>query len=153
MRQVNTVTAVLIISTAGVLFFGLYIMHQLNNFIESGGFADSVQTRAKQAVLLFGDAEIVKVVAECLSSYGITWQDTPTIIIPEETSFFAAVAVSRNDLDNLTICRRAKRLWPDVMLFAWCNNSTYQFLYTDAGVKNVSTGTPDTPSILLAIER
>ena len=145
-------TAALIVCTAGVLLFGYYIMVRLDRFMENGGFADSAQSRAKHAVLLYGDPELTGVAAGCLDSRGVTWRAAPSAPLADNASFLAVIALSRRDTENLALCRQAKRLCPDALTFAWCNDADDAFLYADAGVNRAPTGSADASSVRSAVE-
>lgn len=133
---------------AGILLLGFHQMCQLDRFSASGGFSDSTAARAEHAVLVFGEMDVTEPLACYLRSKGITYQviDRPDVV--QDACFLAVVAASRSDLDNLVLCSCAKRLWPDVLSFAVCNDATYRNVFRSVGIDCVFDGNPGRPALL-----
>lgn len=90
-------TALLIISTLGVLLLGYMVMIKLDRFLSGGHETKLPLERTRVAVVVFGGS------AELLDREGITYRTTPRPELPGGTAFSMFLALSNDDLDNLAL--------------------------------------------------
>lgn len=135
-----------------MLFFGYYLMRRLDKFLDSGGFSGSTAARTKQAVLIFGEPEIAGPLARHLGKKGVTYRITDRPDISDDAAFLAVAAISGSDLDNLLLCAHAKRLWPDVLSFAVCNDITYKNVFDSTGIDRIFVPGPEQPDLLESLK-
>ena len=126
--------AVLVVAMSGILLYGYYLMRRLDRFIAAGGIPESPAARRQSAVLIFGGPEISGTLAASLEEKGITYEVTDHPDLLEYSAFLAVAAISESDLDNLLLCSEAKRLRPDILSFAICNDMTYKSVFDNAGI-------------------
>jgi len=132
--------AVLIVVLSGILLYGYTLMRRLDKFIAAGGIPESPAARgAQSAVLIFGVPEFTGALAARLAEKGVSYEITDRPEIPEGASFPAVAALSESDLDNLLLCSTAKKLRPDILSFAVCNDVTYRRVFDSAGIGCVFT--------------
>lgn len=149
-------TAVLLIASIGLVAFGYCMMARIDRFFATGGFADSGYAAPEESahlVLLFGERERTGRFYRLPRVRGIVVRATDLSAIASEPPFAALAAVSRSDLDNLTLCRQAGRLCPGAALLARCSDPVYQPLYRDAGVACILPGEQNDDELRASVER
>lgn len=145
----ENMTALLIISTLGVLLLGYMVMIRLDRFLSGGHETKLPLERVRVAVVVFGgNAELFRL----LDREGITYRTTSRPELPDGTAFSMFLALSNDDLDNLTACNRAKHAAPGIKIIALCNDNTYMDMYSAAAGAGVLRGMPSAGDILLVMK-
>ncbi len=143
----------LVIAFIGIFLFGYYLMFRVDRFLSAEGFTDGpAVVSAKHTILVYGETELAEALVDYLREKGVTYLVTNRPDIPENASFLAIAAVSKNDTDNLLLCSQAKKLWPGVILFAVCNDLTYKNLFDFTGVNQIFTGSYETSVLLESLK-
>lgn len=142
-------TAVLIVSTLGILLLGYVVMTKLDAFLAGKPKAKPPHRIQRANVLVFGgSAEFYRL----LDREGIPYRTTSKPGIPAGAVFSVFLALSNDDLDNLTACNRAKHALPGIRIIALCNDYTYMDMYTDAVGTGVLHGRPSPKDILIVMK-
>ncbi len=135
-------TAAILIATLGVVAFGAFVMHRLDQFTEKNITPPSPQIRACD-VLLFGPPNMVEPMLCTLQRQGLTCCRADSPQVPAGTRFEAVLAVSEDDMQNLLLCHEAGHASPGAFLVARCNHLSCQTVFTDAHIHAVPCAEPE----------
>jgi len=125
--------ALLMIAALGMIALGYLVMSRIDRFIENGGFVDSQQGRANRGVLVYAAPEMVIQMQK--AGMKCTAIDTPNF--PEDGFYSAVFALSRNDRENLAICRAAKRFDLGIYMVARCSEPELYEAFEAAGIHRI----------------
>jgi hypothetical protein len=135
-----------IIVALGMIAFGAWLMHRLDNYLKKEfppQEETTPQTLPQQVdVLLYGDRTVTEQVKQCLEDSGLHCQQITQTHLPSAVDFRAILAVSGDDRDNLILCNEAQHRNPQALLVARCSYPPFRDIYTQAHVKPLLTEEP-----------
>lgn len=142
-------TAVLLISTLGVMALGFYVMMKFDRFA-SGAHGTAVHApRERVTALIYGaGAEL----CDLLADEGISYRLVPRPELPDTTGFSVLIALSHDDLDNLAMCNRVRHVFPEAKIIALCNDTLYMDMYEEAAGSGVLSGRPNARDVLVVMK-
>lgn len=143
---------ILSLTVLGIALYGYCLMRRLDKYLNARSISNRSSEIIKQSVLIFGEPETAEPLIRHLEERGITYRVTPRPELSEDTALMAVAALSGNDLDNLLLCAQVKRLCPDALSFAVCNDMTYKNVFNSAGVSRIYTRGPGQPALPEALK-
>lgn len=149
MKAGEGMTVVLIISTLGVLLLGYLVMIRLDRFLSGTRETKLPPEKTRVTALVFGGT--AELYAQ-LEREGISYRKTSRPELPDFTAFSTFLALSNDDLDNLTACNRAKHAMPGISVIALCNDSMYMDMYYETAGAGVLRGKPSASDIILVMK-
>lgn len=149
MKAGDGMTALLIISTLGVMALGYLVMLRLDRFLSGARETGlPVKKACVTAIVFGGNRELFSL----LNTQGIPYRATNRPELPKDAAGSTLLALSKDDLDNLALCSRARRAVPDIAIIALCNDALYMDMYTAAAGDGVLTGHPSAEDILFIMK-
>lgn len=132
-------TVLLILTTLGVVVFGYCIMGRMDKFLRNMDFEDDDREEKNSNVLLFASKPDFSSFETSLTDKKISYISTYEPDIPDNMQIMTVLAVSNNDLDNLSLCCKARHLFPNAFLIAKCNDMLYHGIFKETGIHRIVT--------------
>lgn len=145
-------TALLILSTLGVMLLGFLAINKLDAAIAKGAFGSEPHKPEQKNILLFSEPPILAGLCESFSKEGDCFDCMSEPCPPPGKVYRIVCALSANDLDNLLLCRSAQRATKDVCTIARCNNRLYEGVFRQAHITHVLIGDVHISSLLSLLE-
>ena len=130
-------TIVLIITTIGILLYGYLLMQRIDSFFEKHSDNQMPVATMNKDVLLYGKPKALNALCGKLGSSDISYDCVEEPALCTHTAYRWVCAFSDSDIDNLQLCKAAKREQKHIHLAAKCNDSIYEDIYKHIGVSLV----------------
>lgn len=130
-------TAVLLISTLGVLAFGFAIAKRFGSFLDAGGCSRVPETLRSVHVLLLAPEPLRNPLLLHLDARNISVSAPVRNELPDGLRFSLLLALTNSDFDNLRLCAAARRACPGSAAVACCRDSLFIHIYKTVGADRV----------------
>ena len=134
---VFALTIVLITVTIGIVLYGYLLMHRIDRFFDKQPMGETPLAFIQKDVLLFGNPEDLKTLCQQLGMAGFSFDCVEEPKLCAHTAYRWVGALSRSDIDNLQLCKSAKRDQKDIRIIAKCNDLAYENIYKHIGASKV----------------
>lgn len=132
-------TAVLIITTIGILLFGYYIAKRLGRTGKAGKPAMDMTLvparRINRGILVFGADDLAGKLAD--AGIRCTKAETENGLFSGSDCYSALFALSDNDWENIALCRRAREKDSSIYILARCSQDNNRSFFEEAGTDRV----------------
>lgn len=137
---------------SGMLLFGLYLMRNLDRFMDRGGFQGD-ETSGVSAIV-FGEEKKTDEICCYLEEKGIMPIRIEEIMFLKDwDNIQYMIAVSDSDQDNITICNLGRKIYELKDLVSVCNEQENYAMYLRAGIHLARAGDAVTEQIERIIKR
>lgn len=128
------VSIVLVVGIGSVmLLLGLYLMRNVDRFMEKGGFEAEEQVGV--SAIVFGEEEKTEEICCYLEAKGIMPIRIEEIMFLKDwDNIQYVIAVSDSDQDNITICNLGRKIYALKDLVSICNEQENYAMYLRAGI-------------------
>lgn len=130
-------TAVLLISTIGVLALGFVLARRFGSFLDAGGCSRVPESPRSVRVLMLAPETLRSPLLLNLDALSLTVSAPIRNELPENLRFSVLLALSDSDLDNLRLCSAARRFCPGSTAIVRCREPLFSPLYKTAGADRV----------------
>lgn len=127
----NTVIIFFII--AFILFYGLEIMDKIDCFVEN----NLSRRKNDYKILLYGDENYIYRLSEILLSSQVEYKVIDDLLIGKNEDYSRCrciISLSKEDLNNLMICRVALRYYDIPKMYSICNDIQNKIIYEKYGI-------------------
>lgn len=131
-------TAILIVTTVGILLFGYYIagrLDRVHKVQKHSGQPVSLKRRANRGILICGSKDLVLQLEK--ADVRCTETDGESALFPEDVCYSALFALSGDDRKNIRLCRMARNADSDIYILARCAQSGNRYFYEEAGADRI----------------
>ena len=145
-------TIVLIIVTIGIVLYGYLLMHRIDSFFEQRANGETPLDFMQKDILLFGNPKDMKTLCKKLDLTDLSFDCVDEPKLCTHTTYRLVGAFSHSDIDNLQLCKSAKRNQKDIHIVAKCNDLIYENIYKHIGVSLVLLKDIEYSQIISCIE-
>lgn len=107
-----------------------YLLSKLDKFLDEGGFKTDGNYKEPVAIVL-GKTFMAKEITKLLEKNDISVLNiVEPFLLNQEQNFSYIFALSDNDVDNIVLCRLAKRLFNIEKTICFCNDEKNERIFT-----------------------
>ena len=112
-----------------------YSISKVDLFLAKGGFTKEIEETRPTAIVL-GKTELARQVTELLERNAIpVFRLTEPFLVDQTNNFCYLFALSKNDADNIILCKIGKRVYSIEKMISLCNDRMSEGLFMSEGIR------------------
>lgn len=142
--------ALMIVVMAGIFLWGYIIVSRVDKFISKDSLNCSIKGKRRMGLLIFGSYDAV---CEARRE-GIQYTELTEPVLPENEDYYSAILLlSKNDDENLELCRAVSKYDPDILIIVKCENANLRDVFKELGADRVILPDESTKMVLTEVWR